>query len=68
MSGQKLGQILEKPSVPSRSYIFNLMFMKRDQNVCLDEISDKFENGSCTVKTRSLGQFIKELVLVNKGL
>ena len=30
--------------------------MKHGQNVCLDEISDRFENGSCWVKTRSLGQ------------
>ena len=30
--------------------------MKFGQNVYLDEILDEFENGSCWVKTRSLGQ------------
>ena len=44
------GQVLEKPSVPSRGHIFNLILMKLGQNVCLNEISDEFENGSCGVK------------------
>ena len=47
---RSLGQILEKPSVPSRGNIFNLILMKLGQNVCLDEIWDKFENGSHWVK------------------
>ena len=42
-----LGQILEKPYVCSRSHIFSLIIMKHGQNVCLDEISDEFENRSC---------------------
>ena len=45
-----LGQILEKPCVRSRDHIFSLIIMKIGQNVCLDVISDKFENGSCEVK------------------
>ena len=44
------GQILEKPCVPSRGHIFSPRIMKLGQNVCVDEISDKFENGSCWVK------------------
>ena len=44
------GQILEKPCVRSRGHILSLMIMKLGQNICLDEISDKFENVSCLVK------------------
>ena len=43
-------EILEKPCVCSRDQIFGLMLMKLGQNVCLDEILDMFENGSCRVK------------------
>ena len=32
--------------------------MKLDQNVYFDEMSDEFENGSCRLKTRSLGQIL----------
>ena len=53
MSGQKLGQISEKPYVQSTGHIFCPIIMKLGQNVCLHEISDRFENGSCWVKTRS---------------
>ena len=47
---RSLGQILEKPCVSPRGHIFSLIIIKRGQNVCLDEISDKFQNGSCQVK------------------
>ena len=57
---RSLGQISEKPSVHSRGHIFSLIIMKRTQNVCLDEISDRFENGSCWVKTRSLVQMLEK--------
>ena len=40
-------QVLEKPCVRARVHIFRPIIMKLDQNVCLDEISDKFENESC---------------------
>ena len=36
--------------VSSRGHIFSLIIMKLDRNVCLDEISNEFENGSCQVK------------------
>ena len=44
---RSLGQILEKPC---KGHIFSPVIMKRGQNVCLDEISDKFGNRSCWVK------------------
>ena len=44
---RSLGQILDKPCVCSRGHIFSPLSMKRGQNVCLGEISDEFENGSC---------------------
>ena len=36
--------------VLSRSHIFSRIIMKLGQNVCLDEISDKFQIRSCGVK------------------
>ena len=45
-----LGQILEKPCLHSRGQILNPMIMNLGQNVCLDKISDEYENGSCRVK------------------
>ena len=47
---RSLGQILEKHCVRPRGHIFIPIIMKLSQNVCLNEISDKFENGSCWVK------------------
>ena len=54
---KSLAQILEKPCVCSRGNIFSLIIMKPGQNVCLDEISDEFENGSCWLK--KLGHLVK---------
>ena len=45
-----LSQITDKPSVRSRGNIFSQIIIKLNQNVSLDEISDKFENGSDWVK------------------
>ena len=61
LKSRSLSQILEKPYAPSSGQIFSLILMKLGQNVCLKEISDKFEN-------RSLGHIIEELMLVTKGL
>ena len=47
---RSIGQMLEKPCVHSGGHIFSLIFMKLCQNIYLDEISDKVENGSCRVK------------------
>ena len=44
---RSLGQMLETPCVPVRDHIFGLIIMKLGQVVCLDKISDKFENGLC---------------------
>ena len=44
------GQILGKPCVRSRGHIFSWILMKVGQDVCLDDISDEFENGSHGVK------------------
>ena len=52
MSGQKLGQILEKPCVRSRGHIFGLIHMKLGQNGCLDEIWNKLEYGLCGIKNQ----------------
>ena len=57
---RSLGQILEKPYVCSRGHIFSLIILKHGQNVCLDEISNDFENGLCQSKTRSLGQILEK--------
>ena len=47
---RSLGQVLEKPCVYSRGLIFSPIIMKLGENVCLDEISDKYENESCWLK------------------
>ena len=47
---RSLGQISEKACVCSRGHIFIPIIMKLGQNIYYDEISDKFENGSCRVK------------------
>ena len=46
---RSLGQILEKPCVPSRGHIFSQIVMKLGHNACLDELLDELENGSCWV-------------------
>ena len=47
---RSLGQILEKPCVRSRGHIMSWILMEVGQDVCLDDISDEFENGSRGVK------------------
>ena len=47
---RSVGQILEKPCTHSKGHFFSPIIMKHGQNVCLNEISDNFENGSCHVK------------------
>ena len=64
---RSLGQISEKPYVHSKSHIFSLIIMKRGQNVCLDEISDRFENRSCWVKTSSLVQILEKLYVCSRS-
>ena len=47
---RSLDQMLEKPCVCPRGQIFSPIIMKLGRDVCLDEILDKFENGSHCVK------------------
>ena len=47
---RSLGQILEKPCVRSRGHILSRILMEVGQDVCLDNISDEFKNGSRGVK------------------
>ena len=47
---RSLGQILEKPCVHSRGHILSRILMEVGQDVCLDDISEEFENGSRGVK------------------
>ena len=48
--GQSLGQIIEKPCLCTRGYIFGPIFLKTDHAVNLDDIFVKFECGSGRVK------------------
>ena len=43
------GQTLEKPCVRPKGHIFSSVLFKDGQNVCLDNMSDEFENGLCWV-------------------
>ena len=43
-------QIFEKPCLQRRGHIFSPVLLKDGQNVCLDDISDEFENGSMWIK------------------
>ena len=55
-----VGQILEKPYVRSRGHIFSQIIVKLGQNVCLDELMEKFEIGCVESKSRSLGQILEK--------
>ena len=54
-------QILDKPCVCSRGYIFSPIIMKLGQNVSIDKILVVFENGSFGVKN-SVKSFQKPCV------
>ena len=41
--------------------------MKLSQNVCLDEVSQEFENGLCRVETRSLSQILENHCVRSRG-
>ena len=41
--------------------------MKLGQNVCLDEISDEFQNSYVGSKTRSLGQMLQKPYVCSRG-
>ena len=64
---RSLGQILEKPCVCSRGHIFSPIIMKLGQNLCLDEILAKFENGHVGSKTWSRGQILEKPCVCSRG-
>ena len=47
---RSVGQMVEKPCEHNTGHIMHPVIMKICQNVCLDEISVKFEYESCRVK------------------
>ena len=53
------GQMFEIPRVRSRGHIFSPIIMKLYQHVCLFEILNKFENGSCLVKNLVTSQMLE---------
>ena len=64
---RSLGQILEKPCVRCKGHIFSTIIIKLGQNVCLDEISDKFDNWHVGSKTRSAGQMLEKPLVRTRG-
>ena len=50
LKNRSRGKILEKSFVHTGGHIFGLKLMKLGQNVCLGEMSDECENGSCWIK------------------
>ena len=49
---RSLGQILGKPCVRCRGRTFSPILMKLGQNVCLNDVLDKFRKGFVRSKTR----------------
>ena len=65
---RSLGQILEKPSVPSRWHSFDLKFMKLCQKNNHHYIKVKLKLGQVGSKIRLLGQILeKNLVYILEG-
>ena len=53
--------------VDSRGHIFSPIIMKHGQNVCLDKISDQFENGSCRLTRHDPFSNLSEINRSNLG-
>ena len=64
---RSFGQIFEKSCVLSSRHSFDAICLKLCQNVCHNEILDKFESGLCRVKNRSLDQFLEKLCIHSRG-
>ena len=64
---RSLGKILEKPCVCSRGHIFGPILMKLGQNICLNDITDEFQNESCRVKSGPLGQILGKPCVLTRG-
>ena len=67
MSGQKLGQILEKPCELSRRHSFDPVFMKLCQNVSHHLIWARFETRHVRLKLGHKVKSWKEPVYTIKG-
>ena len=61
------GQNLEKSCVRARGYILCPLLMNLDQNVYLNEISDKFKVGSHGSNIRSQEQILEKLCIRLRG-
>ena len=64
---RSVGQII-KHCEHSRGHSFGPIFIKLAQNDHLDNISVKFDYGSCQVKKRSVGQLIEKPCEHSRGL
>ena len=61
MLGQKLGQILEKPSVPSRGHSIDLKFMNYVRKLIIIISRSSSELGQVGSKISLLGQILEKL-------
>ena len=64
---RSLGQILEKPCEQDRDHIFDPIFIKLGQNVCLHKTSVPFESGSSLVKNQVTRSNLKKPCKHSRG-
>ena len=64
---RSLGQILEKLCVCSKGHIFSQIILKPGQNVCLDKMSDYFENRSRGVKSKVTRLNLRKILFSFRG-
>ena len=64
---RSLGQILVKSCLHSLGHIFGSVFLRVAQNVCLEDISIRFDHGWDGVKSRTLGQIFVKSCLQSRG-
>ena len=64
---KSLGQILEKPCIRSGCHFLSLIFMKIGQNLCLYEISDEVENGTCWILNKVIRSHLRKLCVHSRG-
>ena len=65
---RSVGQIFKKPCEHSRGHCFGPIFIKLVQNDHLDNITVKFEFGSCQfIKKRSVGILIEKSCVQSRG-
>ena len=64
---RSLGQFLEESCLHSRGHIFSPIFLKVGQNVCLDNISVKFDHGSIKVKHQVTRSNLRKILFTLQG-